>query len=455
VNDRTFDVVVLGAGPAGEVAAGRAAQAGLDVALVEQELVGGECAYWGCMPSKALLRPGQALHEARRVPGAREAAQEPLDAAAALRRRDEVIHELDDASQLPWLEHRGITLVRGQGRLDGERRVRVDDELLHARRAVVVAVGTAATLPPIDGLADARPWTNREGTTAADVPRRLVVIGGGVVGCELGQAYATLGSEVTVLEVADRLLGREEQFAADQVGEGLRAEGVDVRVGAGIEAVHRDGEVTVTLSGAEPVIADELLVAAGRRPRTDDLGLETVGLAPGEPLAVTDLMHDAERPWLYALGDVNGRALLTHQGKEQARVAVAHMTGGSPTPAVLDGPLSPRVVFTEPQVAAVGHTLASAREAGLPVRAADAETGANAGGSFVGKGVPGMTRVVVDTERDVLVGATITGADVSEMLHAFTIAVVGEVPVPRLAHCTPCFPTRSEVWLKLLEELGC
>ncbi|MBA3326935.1 MAG: NAD(P)/FAD-dependent oxidoreductase, partial [Solirubrobacterales bacterium] len=397
----------------------------------------------------------EALAEVRRIPGAAEAVNGELDVQAALARRDEVIHDLDDSGQLPWLQSRGIALVRADGRLEGELRVRAGDEVLVARKAVIVATGTSASLPPVDGLAGVEPWTNRQAAVAEDVPRRLVVLGGGVVGVEMAQAYATLGSEVALLEVGPRLLGREEDFAAEQVADGLRAAGVDVRTGARVTSARRDGtEVLLELAGADPVAGDELLVAAGRRPRTEDIGAESVGLTPGEPIVVGDRLHDPGRPWLYAIGDVNGRALLTHQGKEQARIAADHILGRDPSPAVLDGALSPRVIFTEPQVAAVGHTTASAREAGIGARAVDSDMNATAGASFYGKGVTGTARIVVDEGRGVLVGATFTGADVAELLHAATIAIVGEVPMDSLWHAVPSFPTRSEVWLKLLQEYG-
>ncbi len=454
MNRGEFDVVVIGAGPAGEVAAGRLGQAGLSVAIVEGHLIGGECSYYGCMPSKALLRPAEALAEAQRVPGAREASEGELDVEAVLRRRDEVIHGLDDSAQLPWLEERHVTVVRGHGRLAGERRVRVADELLVARRAVVVAVGSGALLPPIPGLAESRPWTNREATTATAVPRRLLVLGGGVIGVELAQAWASLGSSVTLVELADRLLIREEPSASDEVEAALRRRGVDVRTGLAAIAVQRDkGEVTVELESSERLAADELLVAVGRRPLTRELGLETVGLEPGGYLEVDGGMRVGGTNWLYAIGDVNGRSLLTHMGKYQAWIAAANILGGEErADRNAQGPLSPRVIFTDPQVAAVGHTLASARDAGMSVIAVDHPTHGVAGASFYGRKAPGTARLVVDLERELVVGATFTGPDVAEFLHAATIAIVGEVPVAQLRHAVPAFPTRSEVWLRLLEK---
>src|SRR5436190_4551093 len=435
MSEQSFDVVIIGAGPAGEVCAGRLADAGLEVVVVEEHFVGGECSFYGCMPSKALLRPGQVLAEARRIPGAAQAV-DGLDVPAALARRDEVINHLHDDNQTPWLEAHGIALVRGHGRITGERVVQVGDETLTARRAVVVATGTEPIVPPIPGLREARPWTNREAVTAKEVPPSLVVLGGGTVGVEMADAFASFGSQVTVVEAGPRVLAREEPFAGEEVCAAFAAAGIEVRADTRATAVSRaDGRVTVELDDGSTVSGDEILVAVGRR-ILSDLGLDDLGVEPGHAIEVDDSLRVPGHDWLYVIGDANGRALLTHMGKYQGRLAADRILGRD-APLRSDGPLSPRVTFTDPQVAAVGHTLASAQEAGIDARAVDVPTEANAGGSFVGPGAPGTARIVVDEDRRVIVGATFTGAEIAEALHAATIAVTGEVSLDDLWHAVP------------------
>ncbi|MEV6976343.1 NAD(P)/FAD-dependent oxidoreductase [Kitasatospora sp. NPDC093806] len=477
-----YDVIVVGAGPTGENVADRTAAAGLRTVIVEGELVGGECSYWACMPSKALLRPVAALADARAVAGSREAVGGALDAAAVLARRDSFASHWRDDGQVKWLRDTGIDLVRGHGRLAGERLVSVEQEdgserLLRARHAVAVCTGSRPVLPKdVTGLAEARPWTNREATGAQAVPGRLAVVGGGVVGVELATAWRALGSEVVLLVRGSGLLPRMEPFAGELVADGLRAAGVDLRFGTEVTALERraaaeedgaDGsEVTLTLADGARLTVDEVLYATGRAPRTADVGLEQVGLHPGDWLDVDDscAVLGVDGEWLYAAGDVNHRALLTHQGKYQARITGAVIVAraqGRPLDtarwgahaASADSAGAPQVVFTQPEVASVGLTLDAAERAGLRVKSIDHDLGAVAGASLYGDDYRGRARVVFDLDREVLVGATFVGPGVSELLHSATIAVVGEVPIDRLWHAVPAYPTISEVWLRLLE--GC
>jgi dihydrolipoamide dehydrogenase len=462
--DETFDVVVIGAGPAGENVAGRVAAGGLRTAVVEAELVGGECSYWACMPSKALLRPGEALAAARRVPGVAEAVTGTLDVAAALARRDRIAGGFDDTGQAGWLDSVGAVLVRGRGRLAGERTVEVTAadgtvRTLRAEVAVVVATGSGSARPPIAGLAETATWDNRAATSAKEVPERLLVLGGGAVGLELAQAWFRLGArEVTVVEAAPRLLPNHEPFAGEELAGALQAEGIGVVTGSRATEVRRqgsDGPVLLTLDDGRTLDGDELLVAVGRRPLTDDLGLQTVGLLPGRFITVEDTMAatGVAGGWLYAVGDVNGRALLTHQGKYQARVC-GDVILGKPAEAWADHVAVPGVVFTDPQVGSVGMTEAKAAEAGRTVRTVRYRTGDLAASAARGTETAGSCQLVVDADREVVLGATFVGPDVSELVHGATIAIVGEIPLGRLWHAVPAFPTVSEVWLRWLEALG-
>jgi len=421
------------------------------VAIVEESLVGGDCSFYACMPSKALLRPVDLADEVQRVPGLEVG---PLDREAIFARRDEVIHHLDDSVQVPWLEQRGVTLVRGRGRISGRLQVDVaGQDSLSARRAVIVATGSKPLVPDIPGLRAAKPWTSRNATTASEVPPRFTILGGGVVAVEMSQAWGSLGSKVTLVHRGERLIEREEPFASDQVLASLRELGVDVRLRTSATGVTRDDAFAIALDDGSSVEADQLLVAFGRVPGTDGIGLESLGLEAGKPLAVGDDLRVPGHDWLFAIGDVNGRAQLTHMGKYQGRIAADAILGRA-AGLRSDGARSPRVIFTDPQVGAVGLTLAAAQQSGIRVRHVDVETSDNAGGSFVGHGARGTSRLVVDEDRRVVVGATITGSEIAEALHAATIAVVAEVSLDDLWHAVPSFPTRSELWLDLLEAYG-
>ncbi|MER5428283.1 NAD(P)/FAD-dependent oxidoreductase [Streptomyces sp. NPDC002588] len=459
-----YDVVVLGAGPVGENVADRTRAAGLTTAVVESELVGGECSYWACMPSKALLRPVIARAEARRLPGLRQAVQGPLDAAAVFARRNWFTGDWTDDGQVDWLSGIGADFYRGHGRLTGPRTVTVGERVLTARHAVVVATGTRAVLPDLPGLAEVKPWTSREATSAQAVPGRLVVVGGGVVATEMATLYQALGAQVTVLVRGKGLLDRMEPFAGELVAESLTEAGADVRTGTSVRSVTRsDGTVVVVTDTGERIEADEILFAIGRAPRTDDIGLETVDLAPGSWLGVDDSLRVTGTDWLYAVGDVNHRALLTHQGKYQARVAGAAIAArATGTPPAQTGPWSvhaatadhqsvPQVVFTDPEAAAVGLSLAEAEQAGYRVRAVDVDMSSVAGAGLYAEGYKGRARMVVDLEEEILRGVTFVGPGVGELIHSATVAVVGQVPIARLWHAVPSYPTLSEVWLRLLE----
>ncbi len=483
MSEHSTDVVVIGAGPVGENVAARAARGGLEAVLVEAELVGGECSYWACMPSKTLLRPGRVLAEARRVPGAAQAVSGSLDVAEVLAWRDRVTTGWTDDGQVEWARGAGLGVVRGRGRLTGEREVTVDgpdgEQVWTARVAVVVCTGSVPVTPPLEGLADAGPWGSREATSAQSVPERLGVLGGGVVGCEMAQAFSRMGSHVTLL-VRDRLLPRMEPEAGQLVADGLRADGIDVRLDTDISSVERDGTggaVTLDLGG-ERLEVDELLVATGRRTATEGIGLEVVGLDPAAPLRVDarGRVIGVGGSWLWAAGDVTGEAPMTHMGKYAARAvgdAVAasaaqgaHGPGGPADDPDDYGPLArtsmrravTQVVFTDPEVASVGPTLAEAREqvasnGGGSVSSIDLDISV-AGSTVHSPDYTGWARLVVDDARQVLLGATFVGPDVSEMLHSATVAVVGEVTLDRLWHAVPAYPTVSEVWLKLLEASG-
>ena len=477
--EREFDVVVIGAGAVGENVADRVVQGGLTAALVEAELVGGECSYWACMPSKALLRPGTALHGAQTTPGAKEAVTRTLDSSAVLKRRDYFTSNWQDHSQADWVAGAGIELVRGHAWLTAPKTVQVAGldgaaHVLKARHAVVVATGSMPNTPPIDGLGDIQVWGTREATSASEIPGRLAVLGGGVAGTELAQAFARLGSEVTLV-ARSGLLGNFAAEAAELVAAGLRADGVEIRLNTATESIREndDGTFSLGLGDGTTIIAERVLVSTGRHPALEGLGLESVGFQPdghGHLALATDISGlvlgtPGDESWLYAVGDAAGRNLFTHQGKYEARItgdAIAARAKGEldGTPAdwsryaqTANQHAVPSVVFTDPELASVGRSLAQARNDGynassveLPIQVA--------GSSLHAENYAGWAQLVIDEDRQVLLGATFAGPDVAELLHGATIAVVGEVRLDRLWHAVPSYPTISEVWLRLLEKYG-
>lgn len=456
-----FDVVVVGGGPVGENVAQYAVEGGLTAALVEGELLGGECSYYACMPSKALLRPIDVAGVTTDLPGVSEAV---VERDALLARRDAWVSGYDDGGQVEWAEGAGLTVLRGHGTLAGERLVEVrtaaGSRQVRARRAVVLATGSTPSIPP--QFAAAAPWGSRDATGVVEVPERLLIVGGGVVACEAATWMAALGAAVTMLVRGSSLLAGQEPFAGETVAAALARAGVDVRLDSDVVDVARDsasdtglgrvhgGGVSVSTAGGEQLEADEILVATGRRPRLADVGLDRVGLEPH------DVLEGRLPDWLHAVGDASGHAPLTHTGKYEARVLGARLAAAAGAPAESPVPENvpvPQVVFTDPQVASVGLTEAAARDAGHDVVTAEVPWGGAAGSALLRDHPDGRAKIVVERSSGLLLGASFVGSDAAEVLHSATVAIVGQVPVRVLRHAVPSYPTASELWLRLLEDL--
>jgi dihydrolipoamide dehydrogenase len=486
--EKVFDVIVIGGGPVGNFAEGRLAQAGLSVAVVQHELYGGECHFFGCVPSKALLRPVEAFEAAKSVGGAREAlGDNKLDPKAVFERRDKIVDAWDDSN---WISisngASGATLIRGFARIAGTKKVSVhphgdtERHLLEAKIAVVVATGSTHVVPSIPGLESLEEgkelWINRDAVASDKVPEHLIIVGAGPVGCEMATFYSALGSKVTMITPTVEILPTVEQEAAKIVRESLTRSGVSVKLSSRASKVekHAANSLSVELSNGETIKGSVLLNATGRRPRTHDFGLDTIGLAgDGQPLktdaALAVPVPDSTETWLYAIGDVNGLGPTTHMGVYQARIASNAIlssikqqqlsvklnlpAGVSVTKSKSFDRTFPQVIFTEPNIAAVGHTVASAKASGLKVRTADSNFSIP-GAWLYGDGQPGWARWVIEEETDRLVGATFCAVEGSEFLNASQVAIMQGMTLKEMVHVVPPFPTRGEIWSYLLNAAG-
>jgi pyruvate/2-oxoglutarate dehydrogenase complex dihydrolipoamide dehydrogenase (E3) component len=469
---KEFDVVVVGGGVAGVAAVRKLASLGLSAALVEDRLVGGECHYWGCDPSKTLLRPIEVFNLAKAVPGVREAMSDRgLDVSAVFAKRDELIEHLSDQDRITSLRRAGVAVFHGFGRLSGERTVRVayaagdtTEAVLTARHAVVLATGTRPYLPEIPGLAHARPWTNRDLTTMAQVPPRALVVGGGPVGVEFATILSGLGSAVTLLVRGDTLLPDCEPEARELVTRSLRSSGVTIYFETELSAVSRPvvgGPVCATFQH-QTIEVDEIVLATGRCTNTDNIGLETLGLPSGGTVCVNDHLQSVAVPgdWLYALGDTTGRARLSHISTYHGRVVADIIAARAAGRDLSENELTARdtgslaqVIFTDPQVAWAGRTESQSRAAGFAVRTLTAHyPGALSFLTLFRDGFQAWAKLVINAETNTLLGATFVGPEFSELVQAATLAIVAKVPVNLLRHAVAPHPTVNQVWDLLVAQ---
>ncbi len=446
------EVVVVGMGPGSEEVAERLAAAGLDVVGIDGRLVGGECPYWGCVPSKMMIRAAGLLAEARRIPGMAGGVEVRPDWAPVARRiRDEATDAWNDQVAVDRFESKGGRFVRGWAHLDGPSKVVVGDRTFEADRAVVLGVGAKAWIPPVPGLEATPLWTNRDAIETEEVPGSLAIIGGGPVGVELAQVFARFGSRVSVLETGPRLLGPEEPEGGSLLAEVFRHEGIDVRTGIHIGSVSHDGlRFTVHVDGGEPVVADRLLVAAGRRPALDGLGLASLGVgADARAIPVDDHLRVVDGVW--AVGDATAKGPFTHVSMYQAAIVIDDILGRPVTPA--DYRAIPRVTFTDPEIGSVGLNEREARRRGLRVRVGFTDLPASTRGWIHKAGNQGFIKLVEDADRGILVGAASAGPTGGEVLGLLTLAVHAEVPTGRLRHMIYAYPTFHRAILSALEDL--
>jgi pyruvate/2-oxoglutarate dehydrogenase complex dihydrolipoamide dehydrogenase (E3) component len=443
----SFDVIVLGAGPAGEAAVNGLLRGGAKVAMVERELIGGECTNWACVPTKTLLRPPEVKGESRRAPGVPDPR---LDFGPLAEYRDYMVSNHDDSKRQKSYEDRGVTVVKGEGVFDGPGRIRVDGRVLEAKD-VIVATGSDPVIPPLEGLHESGYWTNREASSLHEIPESAVILGGGPVGIELAQFLSRYDSEVTVVHKPDRLVDREDPHLCSLLAKQLAEDEITLKLGVSGDRVRKDGDKRVlTLSSGEEVAGDVLIVAVGRRPRSRSLNLESVGIEPGpRGIQVDERLRAGEGIW--AIGDCTGGLMFTHNGKYQGRIAVSNILG---RPAKADYRAIPRVVFTSPEIAAVGLTEDAAREQGLDVSTAVIDLPSSISRPYTYEQDPrGTLGIVIDRARNVLVGAWALAPLAGEWIHQAVLAIRAEVPLDVLQDTVAQFPSYSEGYLSALREL--